>query len=100
MAPQARLLNSGLLSKQDVTALAAQMDPKPGPVRHRPRGEGHRYLRPARAFLEALGLVAWPDVHACRVDEATGGRFWSQPLDARAAAWFDAWKAASSGWHD
>lgn len=93
-----RLLNSGLLSKRDVTALAAQMDPKPdmSAVSHE---DDLPYLHFQRVLLEALGLVAWPDVHACRVDEATGGRFWSQPLDARAAAWFDAWQAAI-GWHE
>jgi len=93
-----RLLNSGMLSKRDLTALAAQMVPKPD-MAAVGREDDLPFLHFQRVLLEALSLVAWPDFGNCRVDEQKGSRFWSLPLDARAAGWFGAWQGMS-GWHE
>ncbi|MBK6767797.1 MAG: hypothetical protein IPG72_01940 [Ardenticatenales bacterium] len=93
-----RLLNSGLLSKRDVTALAAQMVPKPD-MAVVSREDDLQYLHFQRVLLEALSLVAWPDFGNCQVDEEKGSRFWSLSLEGRVSGWFGAWKTMGA-WHE
>lgn len=93
-----RLLNSGLLSKRDVTALAAQMTPNPD-MTAVGREDDLPYLHFQRVLLEALSLVAWPNFGSCRVDEAQGSRFWSLPLEERVSSWYGAWQTMG-GWNE
>ncbi|MEO8083218.1 MAG: helicase-associated domain-containing protein [Ardenticatenales bacterium] len=93
-----RLLNTGWVSKRDLTALAAQMDPAPS-LQGVTREDGVPLIHFQRRLLQALDVIDWPDFDACRTDEAAARALWSLPLGARADRWLAAWRSMG-GWNE